>query len=89
VPENRREQLAKLPEIAVAYRQVFETAAGREVLEDLESIGYIHSSTFVPGDPNETACNEGTRRLVLHIQNMLRLEPEQLTRQLKGKGRGR
>lgn len=77
-----------LPELPAAYRQVFNTAAGRMVLEDLQDNGFIHTSTHVPGDDHATAMNEGTRRLVLHIENMLRVEPDQMPRQVRRKGRG-
>lgn len=78
-----------LPALNAAYRQVFNTAAGRTVLEDLQENSFIHTSTYMPGDPYGTAMNEGTRRLVVHIQNMLRVEPDQMPRKMRGSGRGK
>jgi len=77
-----------LPALNAAYRQVFSTAVGLTVLEDLQENGFIHTSTYVAGDPYGTAMNEGTRRLVVHIQNMLRVEPGQMPMKVRGSGRG-
>ncbi len=88
-PQSSPAAPGNLPALNAAYRQVFNTPAGLQVLGDLQNNGFIHTSTHVPGDPNGTAMNEGTRRIVLHIQNMLRVEPDQMPRQvIREQGRG-
>jgi hypothetical protein len=49
------------------YQRIFETPEGREVLTDICRKGYVHVSTFVPGDSHATAMNEGARRLAMGI----------------------
>jgi hypothetical protein len=53
------------------YKEVFTSAQGEQVLEDLGLRFCEHSSTFSP-DPNETAYREGQRTVVLFIKSMLR-----------------
>lgn len=54
------------------YRQTFvETDNGERVLEDLEKRCNMHSSSYVAGDANATAFEEGKRAVILHIHNML------------------
>jgi hypothetical protein len=36
--------------------------------------GFVLSSTFVAGDPHQTAMNEGSRRLALSILKMAKID---------------
>jgi len=64
-------------QIHLIYKAVFEESDnGRLVLQDLKNRGYCYSTTQVGDNPYETACNEGSRRILLHIQTML-TKPEQ------------
>ena len=66
IPEKEIEKLKHL------YRQTFvETDNGERVLEDLEKRCNMHSSSYVAGDANATAFEEGKRAVILHIHNML------------------
>lgn len=57
------------------YAHVFGgDGAGSRVLDDLRRAFYVYRSTFVPGDPCETAFNEGARQVVLRITQMMTLE---------------
>lgn len=49
------------------YQVVFGSPEGERVLQDILSEGFVTSSTFVRGDPQETTLNEGSRRLALSI----------------------
>lgn len=53
------------------YKEVFTSAQGERILEDLGVRFCEHSSTFSV-DPNETAYREGQRTVVLFIKSMLR-----------------
>lgn len=54
------------------YRQTFVGSDnGERVLEDLEKRCNMHSSSYVAGDANATAFEEGKRAVILHIHNML------------------
>jgi len=66
IPEKEIQKLKHL------YRQTFtETASGERILEDLEKRCNMHSSSYVAGDANATAFEEGKRAVILHIHNML------------------
>lgn len=66
IPEK---EIQKLKHI---YRQTFiETDNGERVLQDLEKRCNMHSSSYVAGDANATAFEEGKRAVILHIHNML------------------
>jgi hypothetical protein len=58
-------------ELASAYARVFDGASGRIILENLVS-KYQRRSSFVRGDPYETAFKEGARSVLLHIRTMVR-----------------
>lgn len=53
------------------YRQTFGTDSGAKVLKDLEARSNWRSSSYVAGDANATAFEEGKRAVLLHIHNMI------------------
>ena len=61
------EAVRKMATLRAAYHRVFDGPDGRTVLQHIAKKGHIFSSTFVAGDPHETALNEGMRRLALSI----------------------
>ena len=60
-----------LKQLAVAYKQVFESDNGQKVLEDIEKRCSFYTTTHIKGDSYESAFLEGTRSVVLFIKNML------------------
>jgi hypothetical protein len=57
--------------LKASYRRVFETPDGKRVLRHLMRVGFVTKSTFVVGDPHQSAMNEGSRRMVLSIINFV------------------
>ena len=53
------------------YKETYGTENGAKVLEDLEKRCNMRSSSYVAGDANATAFEEGKRAVILHIHNML------------------
>ena len=53
------------------YRQTFNTDSGVKVLRDLEARSNWRSLSYVAGDVNATAFEEGKRAVILYIHNML------------------
>jgi len=53
------------------YKQTFDTDAGVKVLKDLEARSNWRTSSYVAGDANATAFEEGKRAVILHIYNMM------------------
>lgn len=71
---------------AQAYREVFETPAGRQVLADLLEFAPVYRRAFEPGFPDVSAYHEGQRVIVLHILRMAGLshaEVEQMAQQME------
>ncbi len=56
------------------YKQTFNTDSGSKVLTDLESRCNFRTPSYVAGDANATAYEEGKRAVILHICNMMREE---------------
>jgi hypothetical protein len=56
------------------YKEAFKTEGGKKVLEDLEGRCNYRTSSYVPGDTNGTAFEEGKRAVILHIHNMMKEE---------------
>ena len=63
------EQIAQLK---VMYKDAFGDNAGKKVLEDLEIRCNWRASSYVAGDANATAFEEGKRAVILHIYNMMK-----------------
>ena len=79
-----RDQAAKEQAALVgAYRAVFGTIQGRDVLADILTRAGMVGSSFVPGDPHATAFNEGKRRLALEIIERLNVNPDRLLTMLR------
>ena len=65
------EQIAQLK---VMYKDAFGNNACKKVLEDLEIRCNWRASSYVAGDANATAFEEGKRAVILHIYNMMKEE---------------
>ena len=68
----------KIEELKLAYRRTFNTDDGQEVLADLKKRFSFEATTFVSGDPQTSAFNEGPRAAVLLIVRMLSEEKERV-----------
>ena len=60
-----------LKQLQVDYQTVFKSEAGSRVLDDLKKRCSFHTTTHIKGDSHESAFLEGTRSVVLFINNML------------------
>ncbi|HMV57036.1 MAG TPA: hypothetical protein PKD38_07495 [Nitrospira sp.] len=83
MPLGLKQILGKRDRVANAYRAVFETPEGEIVLTHLARHGFIFDTTFVQGDPQATALNEGSRRLVLSIMRMLNTDFNKLRQMME------
>lgn len=55
-----------------AYKAVFSTPEGKEVLKDLIEFCHVNDPTHVIGDTHQTAYREGERRVALRILGFLK-----------------
>jgi hypothetical protein len=60
-----------IEDLKLAYRRTFNSEDGEQVLKDLKARFSFETSTFVPGDPHQSAFREGQRDAVLLIVRML------------------
>jgi len=76
VSDSRQDEfVTKIKERKQTYVNTFETESGKKVLEDLEKRAFIHQPSFNV-NPQQMAFNEGQRSIVLHIQNMMKIDIE-------------
>ncbi len=64
----------EIEKIKDLYKQTFNTDSGAKVLTDLEARCNYKALSYVAGDANATAFEEGKRAVILHINNMMREE---------------
>lgn len=64
--------LSDLIRLKQSYQIVFKPTKDSDmVLRHLMKLGCVNRTTFCPGDPNKTMMNEGARRLVLEVLNLI------------------
>ena len=61
-------------DLARKYQVVFDTPVGREVLAHICRDCFVFTTTFVAGDPHQTALREGQRRAALAILKALSID---------------
>jgi phage baseplate assembly protein W len=66
-----------------SYKIIFSTPDGERVLDHLCKISFLADTSYVAGDPYETAHREGQRRLVLSILRFLERDPRQIMKQME------
>ena len=66
-----------------AYVRLFESEDGKIVLRHILKTGFVTRSTFVAGDPHQTALNEGSRRLALSILKFAKKDHRELIEQIE------
>ena len=64
----------QISQLRTMYTDVFTSTAGQKVLSDLEVRCNWRASSYVAGDANATAFEEGKRAVILHIYNMMNEE---------------
>jgi hypothetical protein len=66
--------MKEIEQLRDMYKQTFDSDAGVKVLKDLEARCNWRASSYVAGDANATAFEEGKRAVILHIHNMMNEE---------------
>ncbi len=74
--ESKRVRLVK------AYRELFHSDEGLEVLHDLCKSCHVYRSTMDP-NPHEMAFKEGARSVILRIMETIKIDPFELDRLIK------
>lgn len=74
--------------VAAAYRALLDPKdeQARLILDDLARYCRAGSTSFIAGDPHQTAFNEGARDAFLHVIEMIGLQPSDLPLDLPERG---
>ena len=67
-----------LKQLHDSYRAIFDNKDGERVLAHLCKVGFVNDTSYVCGDPYETAHREGQRRFVLSILRFLNRTPQEI-----------
>lgn len=65
------------------YKRIFTTPDGQELLKLLAEEAGAYRPSFVPGDPYQTAFNEGKRQIYSHITGIINQNEEIIRRALQ------
>ena len=66
--ERRQQEIEQLRDM---YTQTFTSESGAKVFNDLANRCHWMTTTYVSGDVNASAFEEGKRAVFLHINNMI------------------
>lgn len=66
-----------------SYERVFDGPDGQRVLRHIMKVGFVTTPTLVPGDPQMTAMNEGSRRLALSILKFVRKDHGKMIQEIE------
>ncbi len=67
----------QLNTLQVLYRQVFNSAEGLVVLNDLQKRFNVNATTFERGDPHYSSYLEGPRSVVLSVMRLMEERQQQ------------
>lgn len=74
----------KQASLVEAYKKVFDTVEGKEVLADMAKVHHFSTSTFpLSGDVNLMLVKEGERAVILRILEKIMMDPKQLHERIK------
>lgn len=73
--ELTKEQIEEIKALKISYSKTFTSEHGQKVLSDLEDLCFVKKPTY-EGDKEGMLINEGLRLVYLHIQTMMKMEPE-------------
>ncbi len=77
--ENLRRRIS----IHASYVRVFETPDGQEVLQHICKEAHVFDTTFVAGDPYQTALREGQRMTALSILKFIGKDHSKMIEQIE------
>jgi hypothetical protein len=80
---EKQEALDRAEALQKAYRLVFLSEAGQEVMEDLEKQAFFKTTTSLNPHPHATFLNEGRRQLLLYIKTVVETPPEELVKYIE------
>lgn len=80
---STKQQAQKQLDKIQAYKDVFGTAQGKIVLDDLMQMHYVLNSTFdKDANTNKIILNEGERNVVLRILSLMKMNTKKLQQRI-------
>lgn len=58
------------------YQATFHTEFGERVMKDLMNKCRMNTTSYISGNPHETAFHEGNRDVMLYILDMMQQQPQ-------------
>lgn len=77
-----RRAIENLKQLQADFKKVFDSDAGKRVLDDLQRRGFLHTTT-IADNQLKMAYREGMRSMALHIKTMLEYDFEQVRKRIK------
>jgi len=77
-----RRAIENLKQLQSDFKKVFDSEAGKRVLEDLQRRGFLYTTTLADSQI-KMAYREGMRSMALHIKTMLEYDFEQVRKRIK------
>lgn len=65
------------------YQNVFNSASGKRVLNDMMDVHHVLHSSFDPNSATQMAFREGERNVVLRILTLLKVKPDELRKKIE------
>ena len=81
-------EIDKIREVKQLYIDVFDNDNGKKILEELGKRCFIHRPTFNK-DGMTMAFNEGQRSIILHIQNMMKIDIDATKKLIEAQNKGK
>ena len=75
------DNIQKLKSLQQDYHKAFSSNEGKAVLEDLEKVCFMHTTT-INDNPQITSFNEGMRAVMLHIKTRMRMDIHKLQKEV-------
>jgi len=65
------------------YKATFLEGRGQKVLHDMMRAHFMMATTYVKGDPYESAMREGERQVIIRILSILKVDLKKLEKHIK------
>jgi hypothetical protein len=85
VIEDKVQKIREIELQKKSFKKIFRGRNGKLAMTMLESLCYYNTSTYVKGDPQGTALNEGVRNTLLKIKDFISTPDSEFERRSEAK----
>jgi hypothetical protein len=83
--EEKVEKIRDTEQAKKAFKRIFKGRNGKLAMQLLEDLCYYNRPTYVKGDPQGTALNEGVRNTLLRIKDFINTPDAEFERRSEAK----